>query len=273
MIKQLLIRSPYLRFKSQLIRKAIDTLLYRMLGHDKRIASFKDQCKGKPLLVIGNGPSLNNTPLDKFIGVNSIGMNKIDLIFSKVRWRPTFIICVNGIVMEQNKEYFQKTDIPVLLDYKAFYLRIKGNAINYFRTTLGWDFSKDFSEKVGNGPTVTYHALQFAYYLGANPVIIFGVDHSFKFEGKKMEYVKSEGADVNHFDPNYFANGSLWGLPDLEGSEVVYQKVKNAFEADGRKVFDATIGGKLQIFEKISLAEALSICDTSINKEELTTIN
>ena len=39
--------------------------------------------------VLGNGPSLNDTPLDKLIGENTIGMNRIHLIYDKVKWRPT----------------------------------------------------------------------------------------------------------------------------------------------------------------------------------------
>lgn len=45
-------------------------------------------------------------------------------------------------------------------------------------------------------------------------------------------------------------------MPDLDRSEEAYGAAKRAFEADGRKIYDATIGGKLEVFEKISLDEA-----------------
>ena len=59
--------------------------------------------------------------------------------------------------------------------------------------------------------------------------------------------------DQNHFDPNYFRKGQLWGIPNLEQSEFEYQLARDAFERDGREVLDATVGGKLDIFRKVSI--------------------
>jgi hypothetical protein len=63
--------------------------------------------------------------------------------------------------------------------------------------------------------------------------------------------VTSEGDDPNHFSGKYFGKGFRWQLPDLEGSERAYRMARAAFEADGRKVVDATVGGKLTVFEKV----------------------
>jgi len=45
--------------------------------------------------VIGNGPSLNNTPLDGLIGENTIAMNRIHLIYDRVKWRPTIYVKID----------------------------------------------------------------------------------------------------------------------------------------------------------------------------------
>jgi hypothetical protein len=92
-------------------------------------------------------------------------------------------------------------------------------------------------------------------------VILFGVDHSFEVSGSANEIVRRRGADVNHFDPNYFRAGGFWGLPDLPGSEAVYLLARRAFEAAGRQVLDATVGGRLEVYEKISIDEARAIAD------------
>jgi hypothetical protein len=105
--------------------------------------------------------------------------------------------------------------------------------------------------------SVTGTALQFAYWCGADPVIVFGVDHSFVQPEKAiLGYEKREGADLNHFDPNYFAPGTYWGLANLKGNEADYIRAREAFAAAGRHVYDATVGGKLNVFHKISLDEA-----------------
>src|SRR3546814_1397372 len=56
------------------LRYGIDNWLYARSPERGHIASLKDACKGKPMLVVGNGPSLNQTPLEDFIGVPAIGM-------------------------------------------------------------------------------------------------------------------------------------------------------------------------------------------------------
>ncbi len=62
----------------------------------------------------------------------------------------------------------------------------------------------------------------------------------------------SEGDDPNHFHPGYFGKGFRWQLPDLDTSEVAYAMARQAYEKDGRRIVDATIGGKLTIFPKVN---------------------
>jgi hypothetical protein len=215
---------------------------------------------GKPMLIVGNGPSLNDTPLEEFIGVPSIGMNKIDLIYSRTRWRPSMIFCSNTMVVKQHKDSFESTTIPLYLSWKSSWLMRKNNPkIFYYNTYLKDDFQVDAARGIGLGATVTYAALQFAYYMGANPIVLVGIDHTFDKSADSLVYEKREGIDVNHFDPNYFPSGSSWGLPLLGVSEENYVEARQVFELDGRNIFDATINGKLEVFQKISIDEALAL--------------
>ncbi len=99
---------------------------------------------------------------------------------------------------------------------------------------------------------MTYTAMQIAYYLGFQRIILVGVDHSFKTtKGEPGSPVVSQGDDPNHFDPQYFGKGFRWLLPDLEMSELAYRIAKYQFERANREIVDATIGGKLQVFRKV----------------------
>lgn len=249
-------------FWSKPIRYRLDRLTYKSLADRKPIQKLKNCLKDCPMLVVGNGPSLNKTPLDEFVDIPSIGTNKVDLIFSKFKWRPYLIICINNLVIKQNWENFVRSEIPVYLSWKGrwFAGSTHRNKVNYFLSLPTRDFSDNLVKGVGSAGTVTYAALQFAYYMGCNPVIIVGVDHSYNFSGEPNEIAKRKGPDQNHFDPNYFREGSTWGLPNLELSEIGYQYAKEAFENDGRTIYDATIGGKLDIFPKINIDEAIKIC-------------
>ncbi|HWR66605.1 MAG TPA: hypothetical protein VN364_10835, partial [Bellilinea sp.] len=107
-------------------------------------------------------------------------------------------------------------------------------------------------KSLSGGGTVTYVALQLAYYMGFRQVILVGLDHSFGDKGipNKTE-VRSQVEDANHFAPNYFPKGVKWQLPDLLRSELAYTLARKAFEQDGRRILDATVGGKCEVFEKV----------------------
>lgn len=239
------------------LRRMLDNVLYQFSSKNKsKLKSLKGKYQGKPLVIVGNGPSLNKVPMDK-IKYPCIGMNKIDLMYDRTTWRPEMVACINGLVIRQNKTVYNETEIPTVLPVKAKYLGIKSRGPIFFvRETKQTQFENDLIEGVGAGFTVTYTALQLAYYMGANPVYLIGVDHSFNYVGKSNEVQKMDKQDENHFDPRYF-QGQLWGLPDLEASEVAYHQAKVAFEADGRNVYDATIDGKLNIFDKKDIKEIM----------------
>lgn len=243
------------------LRFALDSLFFR---NDPSTLSLLDSLKariaGKPLLVVGNGPSLKQTPLDEFAGIPAIGMNKIDLIYPSVAWRPTLIICVNNLVVRQHRDSFRASAIPVFLASKCRWFQGRnGNGnIHYFRNRPTAEFSTDIRSGLGSiSPTVTYSALQFAYYLHADPVILVGVDHRFDTDPTQSGIEKRLEPDGNHFSPNYFRPGQYWGLPDLGGSEASYERARIAFEAAGRAVLDATVDGALMVFPKISISQAL----------------
>ena len=244
------------------IRYWYDQLSFSRSGLADELAELRGKFEGRPMLVVGNGPSLNKTPLDRFVDVPAIGMNKIDLLFDRSSWRPSLIVCMNNMVVKQHAAVFANSDIPVFLSWKCrhFMPRRQRREVNYFLSYLSGEFSSDISTGVSSSATVTSAALQFAYFMGAGPVILFGVDHSFNQLGNHYEYAKRSGRDENHFDPNYFKSGDWWGLPNLESSEISYEMARAAFAADGREILDATIDGKLTVFPKISVDQAVDIC-------------
>lgn len=251
-----------LRMRSYPIRYRFEGLLYRTWGDSAWIESLRNRHRGRPMLVVGNGPSLKRTPLDSFAEIPAIGMNKIDLLFDRVRWRPFLILAVNTPVVQQHWRAMAAHEVDVALAWKARYLvpSHERRKFRFFHVLPGGAFSHDLHRGVGAAATVSYGALQFAYWCGADPVILFGIDHSFQHSGKALDYQVMGKSDPNHFDPRYFA-GQKWGVPDLEASEASFVLARAAFEADGRRVLDATIDGKLTVFDKIDLENALKLCD------------
>ena len=118
--------------------------------------------------------------------------------------------------------------------------------------TLSDFFGGDLRHPICSGGTVTYLALQVAYFMGFQQAVLIGVDHSFVDKGEpNRAEIRTAETDENHFHPDYFPKGSRWQLPDLPRSEVAFRLAREAFEAEGREIIDATAGGALEVFEKV----------------------
>ena len=217
-----------------------------------RLRPLHNSCQGKRCFIIGNGPSLKNTDMRKLRGEYTFGMNRIYLMFPELGFETSFFVSINDLVIEQCAADIQKLSIPKFIAWHAHpWLQPDENMFFLHTSYTGPKFATDITKRLWEGATVTYVALQVAYYLGFSEVILIGVDHSFATKGKPNTTVVSEGDDPNHFNPAYFGKGFRWQLPDLDTSEVGYAMARQAFEADSRRVLDATVGGKLTIFPKV----------------------
>jgi hypothetical protein len=179
------------------------------------------------------------------------------LNFEQMGYATTYYVAVNTLVIEQCAEEILAIDIPRFVTWRARRWLARDPEIVFVDTdyTEPAAFSKDVSGRVYEGSTVTYIALQLAFHMGFDQVVLVGVDHSFESSGQPNATVTSEGNDPDHFSPEYFGTGFRWQLPDMAASERAYQMAKEAFDADGRSIVDATIGGKLQVFPKVEYSE------------------
>jgi len=226
-----------------------------------KLAALRDIHKGKRCFIIGNGPSLKNTDVSKLKGEYTFGMNRVYLAFDEWSFQTSFLVSVNSLVIEQCAEDFLKLNIPKFFSWRSrkyfsqFPITNYQSPISnlhYLHTTYtGPKFATDARGRLWEGATVTYVCLQLAFHIGFATAILIGVDHSFATQGKPNTIIISQGDDPNHFNVQYFGKGFRWQLPDLDTSEVGYWMAKKAYEDAGRKVLDATVGGKLQVFKKV----------------------
>lgn len=223
-----------------------------------RLLKFKNIHQGQDCFIIGNGPSLNKMDLSFLNNYYTFGLNKIFLIFKKVKLNLDYLVAVNPLVIEQSKEEFLQFDIPVFLSYiKKSYNINKSNIFKLYKD-VPWGFYTDPISGISEGFTVTYVAMQLAYFMGFKRVFLIGVDHNFVQKGFPNEEQYFDGEDINHFDPDYFKDKN-WHLADTEGSESSYYLAKTTFERKDGKILDATLDGKLEVFDKIDIKEALKI--------------
>lgn len=235
--------------------------------NEKRFQSLKNSTKRKRCFIIGNGPSLNMIDLTLLKNEDTFGVNAIYLNYDKMQFHPTYYVVEDNLVAEDRKDEINAYKGP---KYKFF--------ANYFRSILKQDentlyinllrnysdkknfplFSKDCVRNIGVGGSVTYVCLQLAYHIGYEEVYMIGFDHNYKIPESAIITNKratgfdilSTEDDVNHFSKEYFGKGYRWHDPNVERMEVGFKKADEMFKSDGRKVYNATVGGNLNAFER-----------------------
>lgn len=220
----------------------------------RRLGGLRDAYRGQRCFVIGNGPSLRKTDLTRLKQEATFGLNRIYLLFPELGFHTTFLVAINRLVLEQVSNELLAFPGPLFLPWSSrSYVPSAGAAnLHFVQTGCGRpSFSSDSRRPLWSGATVTYVALQLAYHMGFEQVILVGVDHSFTTQGPAHQEVTSQGDDPNHFSPGYFGKGFRWQLPDLEASERAYRMAHQAYRAAGRQVLDATVGGQLLVFPKV----------------------
>lgn len=220
-----------------------------------RLSRLANRHRGERCVVVANGPSLNRMDLAPLRGMNTIGLNKIFLGLKRFGFYPRYYVAINEKVIAQAAPEIQALNCVKLISRRSADL-VPEDALTYHVNTVDPPerFCGDISLGLHEGWTVTYAALQFAYHLGFQEVVLIGLDHRYAFDGAPNQSLVMAGDDPNHFSANYFASGQSWDGPDLQRSEESYLLAREHYEQDGRRIYDATVDGACRVFEKLDWA-------------------
>ena len=225
--------------------------------------------------IIGNGPSLNEMPLDLLRGEVSFAMNGIWRIYDRTRWRPTHYWQVDFNPRVPREEWekgiriHEAMGIPMAL-WDRMQTGYPEDHPNHKDMPEGLD-------KAENIPDVTwiprckhhvYHAgnskgaqewhlpeictgyngisgvIQWAVSLGYGPLYLLGCDLGYKADPR-----------LNHFDPEYN------NTDDRDLSEQLQADAEAAHELAARcspvKIFNCTKGGDLTVYKRQNMRRIL----------------
>ncbi len=235
-----------------------------------KLAGLYNKFSGQRCFIVGNGPSLNKHDLTKLEREKSFGVNGIFYKTREMGYRPTFYVVEDSHVLSDNLADINAYDVA----YKFFLSRYReqvpaaenvyfvGSDLGFYRTTHPFGgvprFSRDISEVVFSGQTVSYINMQIAFYLGFTEVYLIGMDFTYVKPASVIETGKtweSTEDDPNHFHPDYFGKGKKWHDPQTEKVALNYQHARRVYERNGRKILNATIGGQLEVFERVDYDE------------------
>lgn len=226
----------------------------------EQIQSFHNAQQGKRAFVIGNGPSLLKTDPRRLMkrGDVTFAANNIFLLDG---FEPTYYTAIDRVLTQDRAE-----QINALPWTKFFPHLVSGwitNGVFLKASQRDWPeaFSTDISECLEIDFTVTFSLLQIALYMGCNPVYLIGVDHTYTIDERKQvqegRIITSLDDDPNHFHPGYFGKGYRWTSPPMEKLEACYQLAAEAYQTQGRELYNATAGGALEVVPRVNFEDLL----------------
>lgn len=238
------------------------------------LQSLRGIHEGKRCFIIGNGPSLCASDLDMLRGEYTFAANRIFKIFTQTSWRPTYYLSVDDKVLKEIQNDLANYDLGHLFlrygktnvngpinkvtkiyhERLIFYSNHPGvyNPVTYI--------SEDISNHFCDGTTVTFGAIQLAIYMGFKEIYLLGVDNNYS-----VTYDLSGNIQFQDSIDDYFFHSKLdskTSYPgNLHNSNFSYTIAREYCETHGIKIFNATRGGKLEVFDRVDLDLLMTLKD------------
>lgn len=208
-------------------------------------SAIKQYCNihdGQRCFIVSTGPSLRLEDIQKLKNEYTFSMNSVVKLFDQTDWRPTYYVIqdLRTYQLLANEPDFQnirnKFIGDSIIQKKIKPLIIDHDAIRFpLMRTVHAKFSDDVFSIVYEA-SVTYSALQIAVYMGFKEIYLIGCDCD--YSGPQKHFA-DYGRDGSSYDPT-------------TNMKLGFQAAKEYCDTHGIKIYNATRGGKLEIFERVN---------------------
>ena len=246
--------------------------------------NLKDKYEGKRVFLIGNGPSLNKTPLYLLKGEYCMCFNRFSIMAERLNWLPEFFTCTDDLLLYDFAKEFNKIldgcnfcFIPKIHNTgKLIFKIINSHEKLYW---LKYEFGMNFSTNlpiVFPGGTCIYEGMQILHYLGFSEIYLLGIDMNYRthtsttrLNSYSTDIISNKDDDPNHFDPRYFGKGRSYHQPEkyiidnMMDSLTFIAERQNVY---GTNIINCGIDSKVECFPRKELMDVLGYDNDEIEK-------
>lgn len=244
----------YEAFKEAYMKVSMSKVHSLYSDYEWIIDKYHNYHKGERLFIVATGPSLNKTPLDLLKNEIVMGVNSAYIMLPQFKYHVisdgSFFVKHDATVLGLDNTLFLASMAGVhYLSHVKHYKKIKKTnptmpirSLESFRNIAGIPDNIKFG--LFDGETVIISCLQIAYHMGFKEVYLIGCDCDYsgqehfnasKVTSKTMTYITGDWSDI-------FSD---------------YNKLNKIFENSDRKIYNSTVGGKLEVFKRKPLEEVL----------------
>ena len=225
----------------------------------KSLKKYKNIHNGKRCFIIATGPSLTISDLQLLKKEYTFGMNSIVKKYDETDFRPTYYGIQDHIVYKAIEEdilkWYSNSENVFIADRIKWHFKI-GKKWNIFPLNMSYHaykrwfknedfvkFSDDIFRRVYSGFSITYSLIEIAIYMGFKEIYLIGADCNFNVN-RQLHFVE-------------------YGVVDLsidtarERNIAGYIVAKKYAEKNKVKIFNATRGGALEVFERVDLSDLI----------------
>jgi len=227
--------------------------------------------RDKPLILMGNGPSLKDVDFDMLEGFDTFGLNSAYRAYERMNWYPTYHGCFDYRVTESHKEQFVKLidDSPIKRCFYVVNLRDseKLQFINLaeYGSTNKWNRSpEDFNNFHDNGNSGA-NASSVGIILGYRKIVLVGVDCNYvefiegsKKDGPGLIIEETPATNPNYWFDDYQQAGDKYNVPRGANFHLpTWNMFAYRAAHEGIEVINCSSTTALRCFKRTSLEEAL----------------
>lgn len=217
---------------------------------------FRDRHLGMTCLIIANGPSLKDVPLEFLKSYLSFGCNRIYLMED---FTPSYFVQLgmDQVANGKSKDFFDICErVDASFVNRAIVAQGDFDGINNVYPILsrpidepdapsgiGPQFSSHPLYAIGIGGSVVFQSLQLAYWMGFKIGLIVGLDHQYPESLEEPWHFYENNPKTTDY------NGPAGGRDSwLARTDHAFEVSYLAWEADGRQLFNLTPETKSKTF-------------------------
>lgn len=240
---------------------AVMRILHVPFEYDKykRISALKSRHDGKRCFIVAPGPSLDILDVEKLENEYCFAVNGTMQLKNLTTWRPTYYVLFDGRSYDRLAKEMGQVDIDGFAQEEAFlnYLlepKISNNSKTKKVTLIPYcngnnsdiTFQNDFRYTKNllwgyyDLATVTNAAICIAQYMGFKEIYLLGVDCDYL--GGKHYFIGEQNKNIPNLDK---------AQKTQERQFAAYQYIKEKLEKQNIKIYNATRGGALEVFERV----------------------
>ena len=221
----------------------------------EELEKYRNIHEGERCFIICTGPSLTLEDVERLKGEYTFSMNSIIKLFLQTDWRPSYYVIEDlDAYMKLEEDLDRYCPTPFFIsDWLADRVEPKIETVLFpfdmlnhfsvgFHLSPRFRFSGNAYAMMYNGFSVTFIIMQLAVYMGFKEIYLLGCDCN--YSGEKTHFV------------DYGAVQTSVSL--TQKMTEAYRVAKKYADEHGIKIYNATRGGKLEVFERVDFDNVIA---------------